>query len=59
MEAVIDYEYLTGVRGEEVPKKFAIASEDSIESFRFLPHYSMNSHASPTSGLTWDDGVIP
>jgi hypothetical protein len=37
MEAVIDYEYLTGARGEEVPKEIAIASEDSNESFRVLP----------------------
>jgi hypothetical protein len=37
MEGVIDYEYLTGARGAEVPKEIAIASEDSIESFRFLP----------------------
>jgi hypothetical protein len=59
MEAVIDYEYLTGARGEEVPKEIAVASEDSIESFRFLGPYSMNPHASPTYGLTWDDGVIP
>jgi hypothetical protein len=59
MEAVIDYEYLTGAGGEEVPKEIALASENSIESFRFLPPYSLNPHASPTSGLTWDDGVIP
>jgi hypothetical protein len=59
MEAVIDYEYLTGARGEKVPKEIAIASENSIESFRFLPPYSMKPHASPKSGLTWDDGFIP
>jgi hypothetical protein len=59
MGVVIDYKYLAGARGEEVPKEIAIASEDSIESFRFLPPYSMNPHAFPTSGFTWDDGVIP
>jgi hypothetical protein len=37
IEAVLDYEYLTGARGEEVPKEIAIASVDSIKSFRFLP----------------------
>jgi hypothetical protein len=50
MQVVTDYEYLTGARGEEVPKEFAVASENSIETFRFL---------APTSGLGWDDGIIP
>jgi hypothetical protein len=56
MEGVTDYEYLTGARGEEVPKEIAIAPEDIV---LLLTPYSMNPHASPTSGLTWDDGVIP
>jgi hypothetical protein len=37
MEGVIDYEYLTGARGEEVPKEIAVVSENSIESFCFFP----------------------
>jgi hypothetical protein len=37
MEVVIDYEYLTGARGEEVPKEVSVASEKVIDSFRFLP----------------------
>jgi hypothetical protein len=36
MEVVIDYEYLTGARGEEVPKEVAVSSENSIEKFLFL-----------------------
>jgi hypothetical protein len=35
MEAVIDYEYSTGARGEEVPNEIAVVSENSFESFRF------------------------
>jgi hypothetical protein len=48
-----------GVRGEEVPKEVAVASENSIETFRFLPPFSMDLHSSPTSGLSWEDGIIP
>jgi hypothetical protein len=59
MEVVIDYEYLTWARGEEVPKEVAVASENSIETFRFLPSYTMNPHSSRASGLKWDDGIIP
>ena len=59
MEVVIDYEYLSGAHGEAVLKEVSVASENVIDSFRFLPPYSMNRHSSPTSGLTWDDGLIP
>jgi hypothetical protein len=48
-----------GARGKEVPKEVAVASENSIETFCFLPPYSMNPHSSPTSGLSWEGGIIP
>jgi len=59
MEVVIDYEYLTGARGETVLKEVSVAAENVIDTFRFLPPYSMNPHSSPTSGLSWEDGLIP
>jgi len=37
MEVVIDYEYLSGARGEAVLKKVSVAAENVIDSFRFLP----------------------
>jgi hypothetical protein len=37
MEVVIDYEYMTGARGEELPKEVSVASENTIDAFRFLP----------------------
>jgi len=52
MEVVIDYEYLTGARGETVLKEVSVAAENFIDTFRFLPPYSMNPHSSPTSGLS-------
>jgi hypothetical protein len=57
MEAVIDYEHLTRARNEKVPKEIAAASENSIETFRFLPLLH-EPHFSTTSGLSWDDGII-
>jgi hypothetical protein len=36
MEVVIDYKYLKGARGEEVPKEVSVASEKVIDTFRFL-----------------------
>jgi hypothetical protein len=59
MEVVIDYEFLTRARGEEVPKEVSVVSENSIDTFCFLPPYSMNSHSFATSGLSWDGGSIP
>jgi hypothetical protein len=59
MEVVMDYEYLTGARGEEVPKEVSVASENVIDTFRFLTPYSMNPHSSESSSLSWDDGFIP
>jgi hypothetical protein len=59
MEVVIDYEYLTGARGEEVHNEVSVASENVIDTFQFLPLYSMNPHSSERSGLSWDDGIIP
>ena len=38
MEVVIDYEYLTGARGETVLKEVSVAAENVIDTFRFLPH---------------------
>jgi hypothetical protein len=58
MEVVIDYEYLTGARGEDVPKDVPVASENVIDTFRFLLPYSMNPHSSERSGLTWDEEII-
>jgi len=37
MEVVIYYEYLSGVRGEEVLKEVSLASENFIDTFRFYP----------------------
>jgi hypothetical protein len=59
MEAVIDYEVLLGAHLEEVIKEISVASEDALETFRFLPPYSMNNHSSKVNGLSWDDGIIP
>jgi hypothetical protein len=59
MEAVIDYEYLIGAMGKEVFKNVAVASENSIETFCFLPLYAMDPHPFPTLGLGWNDRIIP
>jgi len=37
MEVVIDYEYLSGAHSEEVIKEVCVASENVLETFRFLP----------------------
>jgi len=58
MEVVIDYEYLSGAHGEEVIKEVSVASENVLETFRFLPPYSMDPHGSDQSGITWDVGII-
>jgi hypothetical protein len=58
MEVVIDYEYLSGAHGEELIKEVSVASENVIETFRFLPPYSMSAHSSEDSGISWDDGII-
>jgi hypothetical protein len=58
MEVVIDYEYLLGARGEKVIKEVSVASENVLETFRFLPPYSLN-HSSEKNGISWSDGIIP
>jgi hypothetical protein len=58
MEVVIDYEFLSGAHGEEVIKEVSVASENNLETFRFLPPYAMNAHSSEGSGISWDDGII-
>jgi len=42
MEVVIDYEYLSGARGEAMPKEVSVASENVIDTFRFFTPYTMN-----------------
>jgi len=37
MEVVIDYEFLSGALDEEVIKDVSVASENILETFRFLP----------------------
>jgi hypothetical protein len=37
MEVVIYYEYLSGAHGEKVIKKVSVASENVLETVRFLP----------------------
>jgi hypothetical protein len=39
---VIDYEYLSGSLSEEVIKEVSVASENVLETFRFLPLYFMD-----------------
>jgi hypothetical protein len=57
-DGVIPYSSLVQTL-QEATANFPHLHSKGIESFRFLPLYSMNPHASPTSGLTWNDGVIP
>jgi hypothetical protein len=58
MEVDINYEFLSGAHGEEVIKEVSVASENVLETFRFLPPYAMNAHSSEDSGISWDDGII-
>jgi len=58
MEVVIDYEYLSGARGEEVLKEVSVAAEKSSIHSVFTPLLH-ESHSSPTSGLCWEVGLIP
>jgi len=39
-------------------KDVSVASENVLDTFRFLPPYSMNPHGSDQSGISWDDGII-
>jgi hypothetical protein len=50
MEVVIDYEYLTGARSEEVPKEVSVSSETSsihsgsyplLHKSPFFPHFRL------------------
>jgi hypothetical protein len=58
MEVVIDYETLIGAHGEEVIKEVSVAGENVLDTFLFLPPYSMDTRSSESSGLSWDDGYI-
>ena len=41
MEAVIDYEYVKGAKGETVVKELSVAANDVLQTFRFRSPYSM------------------
>ena len=58
MEVVIDYEYLSGAHCEEVNKEISVASENALETFRFLPPYCVDPHRYDQSGISWHDGII-
>jgi len=58
MEAVIDYEYLSGAHGEEVVKELSVASYNVLEKFRILIPYPMDAHGSTEDGLNWHDANI-
>jgi len=59
MEVVIDYEYLTGAKGEVVVKELSVAAKDVIHTFHFRNPYPMSPHGSEENGLNWDDGIVP
>ena len=59
MEVVIDYEYLTGAKGETVVKELSVAAKDVLHTFHFRSPYPMNSHGSEVNGLNSDDGIVP
>jgi hypothetical protein len=56
--AVIDLETLTGAHGEQVLKKVFVVGKYVQETFRFLPPYTMEPHASTSSGINTNDGSI-
>jgi hypothetical protein len=58
MEDVIYYETLTGAHGEDVIKEVSVAGKNVLDTFLFLPPYSMVKRSSESSGLSWDDGNI-
>jgi len=58
MEVDIYYEYLSGAHGEEVIEELSVASENVLETFRFLPPYSIDAHSSDQNAISWDDGII-
>ena len=59
MEAVIDYEQLSGKQNESIIKEMSIAGENVIETFQFLSPYAMRLHGDTENGLNWDNGHIP
>ena len=59
MEVVIDYEYLTGAKGETVVKELFVAAKDVLQMFHFRNPYPMKPHGSEENGLNWDDGIVP
>jgi hypothetical protein len=52
MEAVFDYEYLSGAHDEELIKEVFVASENVLET------YPMEAYGSADSGLIWTDVSI-
>ena len=56
---VIDYEYLTGAKGEVVVKKLSVAAKDVLHTFHFRNPYPMYPHGSEENGLNWDYGIVP
>jgi len=56
MEAVFDYEYLSGAHDKAVIKEVSVAAENVLETYRFLPPpYPMEAYGSAYSGLNWAD----
>ena len=59
MEAVIDYEQLSGPKNETIIKELSIAGDNVLEIFQFLSPYAMRPHGDIENGLNWGDGHIP
>ena len=55
---IIDYEYLTGAKGETLVKELSVAAKDVLHTFHFRNPYPMNTHGSEENGLNWYDGIV-
>jgi len=59
MEVAIEYEYLTGAKGEVIVNEISVAAKDVVHTFHFRNPYPMNGHGCEENGLKLDDGIDP
>src|SRR5215510_1126649 len=58
MEAIIEYETLTGIGNEPVVKELSIAAKGVLQTWHFRSPYKMLPHGSQENGLEWSGGHI-
>ena len=59
MEAVVDFEQLSGTQNETFVKELSVAGMNVLETIQFQRPYSVRPHWNSEIGLNWDDGHFP